>query len=537
MASTSYMSGSSCYYNKKNYLPYLTTTSTVTTWKDPYKMEEKLTRDVEEQRDSLFLLRKELASKNKEISLLKVKAQQKENELTKTLKTIENILKNCDHSTKTGCSLISQQIEKEYNSNNTNNNDNTCSNNNNTDNTEQSVVDCNNNNNNINDLLHFTPEQQHQLVELVTLHSLRKQTSLQERKLREQTNCLGKIHSTLNYQTVSKLEKNYTLNKIELDEAIKEHQYIINTNENLKNDYDKLSKENEMLNKELQIYKQQYFNYKQETDNEIKQNEMKYEQAKQKERTCLIFHHNINNNNECDNNNNNKQAQMKITELNSKVQQLERELDNNKKANQHNEITNEMRFQKEYEEVNKENDKIKERIDVLNKERELKENMIRDKDGRIAQLEDMVSDINKGKEKELQWQREEEEKVRKMESELNELQNKSRELNGRNRELEKELKCKENEYIEKMNRNDKLKKEYEELKRMYEELVEEKEKEKMKEQFFATQVNVVKRRNDEDDKNDEVIEKEESNKEDENELVEKEKSVDDKEKENDKRKA
>ena len=66
--------------------------------------------ELERNRDIIIRLRAELASKNKEISLLKVNKNKKSEEYTKIMRVIEEILKQCDQSTTAGFNVIENSL-------------------------------------------------------------------------------------------------------------------------------------------------------------------------------------------------------------------------------------------------------------------------------------------------------------------------------------------------------------------------------------------------------------------------------------------
>ena len=74
--------------------------------------------ELERNKDIIIKLRADLASKNKEISLLKVHKNRTQAEYQKSMRVIEEILKQCDQMTIAGFNTI----EKSINENNNNNN-------------------------------------------------------------------------------------------------------------------------------------------------------------------------------------------------------------------------------------------------------------------------------------------------------------------------------------------------------------------------------------------------------------------------------
>ena len=81
--------------------------------------------ELERNRDTIIKLRSEIVLKDKEISLLKVNKNKKHEEYNKTMKIIEEILKQCDQSTTTGFTAIENSV---LNMDSINNNENNTSN-------------------------------------------------------------------------------------------------------------------------------------------------------------------------------------------------------------------------------------------------------------------------------------------------------------------------------------------------------------------------------------------------------------------------
>ena len=71
---------------------------------------ETLELELEYTKNIVFKLKRELASKDKEISLLKVNINKKAEQNQKNIQLIEGILKQCDQSTITGFNLIENKI-------------------------------------------------------------------------------------------------------------------------------------------------------------------------------------------------------------------------------------------------------------------------------------------------------------------------------------------------------------------------------------------------------------------------------------------
>jgi hypothetical protein len=133
----------------------------------PYnKSNEKISMlefELDRNRDIIIRLRAELASKNKEISLLKVNKNKKNEEYQKIMRVIEEILKQCDQSTSAGFNTIDEII---------------------------SNTDAKNKNNNklphIGDMLHFSNQHKKTMKEMVYISMLKDQiNSLNEEMMKK----------------------------------------------------------------------------------------------------------------------------------------------------------------------------------------------------------------------------------------------------------------------------------------------------------------------------------------------------------------
>ena len=66
--------------------------------------------ELDRNRDTIMKLRTELLNKNKEISILKVQKNKKDDEHQRILRVLEDILKQCDQSTETGFKAVESII-------------------------------------------------------------------------------------------------------------------------------------------------------------------------------------------------------------------------------------------------------------------------------------------------------------------------------------------------------------------------------------------------------------------------------------------
>ena len=144
------------------------------------KTKEKISMlefELERNRDIIIKLKAEIASKNKEISLLKVNKNKKGEEYQKIVRVIEEILKHCDQSTNAGYAAIENSISNSTDNFNNNNKNNT-------------------NNNKlpqIGDMLHFSNKHKKTMKEIVHVSILKQQISTLKEELAKKDEEIGEL--------------------------------------------------------------------------------------------------------------------------------------------------------------------------------------------------------------------------------------------------------------------------------------------------------------------------------------------------------
>ena len=242
--------------------------------------------ELEHNRDIIIHLRADLASKEKEISLLKVDKNKKNDEYQKLIRIIEEILKQCDQSTKSGFKTIENSIlNDDLNNNNTtseNNNSNSVKKNKNKKYKTKLPQ--------IGNMLHFTTKHKKTMKEIVYVDKLKNHiTDLNEElaKRDEKIIELKKYQNSTNY---SKLQNNFIKNYNELAQVKKENEFMKTKIEDVHHLLVNEKEDNINLKNKLQDFQNNFRFYK---DNSIKKTnalENMLAKMRTKERECKIFH-------------------------------------------------------------------------------------------------------------------------------------------------------------------------------------------------------------------------------------------------------
>ena len=233
--------------------------------------------ELERTRDIVIRLRGELASKNKEISLLKVNKNKKSEEYQKMMRVIEEILKQCDQSTTAGFNAIENSISMtETNTNNYKSN--------------------NNSNNNMNklpqigDMLHFSNGHKRTMKEIVYVSMLKDQiNSLNEEMLKKDEE-ISELKKNRNSTNFTKLQNNFIKNFNELTQVKKENEYMKTRIEDVAHLLMVEKEDNMHLKNRLSEFQGQFKDYKDLTIKKTNQLESQLLKAKNRERDCKIFH-------------------------------------------------------------------------------------------------------------------------------------------------------------------------------------------------------------------------------------------------------
>ncbi len=228
--------------------------------------------ELEHNKDIIINLRRELISKNKEISLLKVNNHKRNEECQRTVRVIQEILKQCDPSTVAGFTAIENSIQ--YNS-------------------EKNNDTKNNNNNNlpqIGNMLHFSTNHKKRFKEIIQVQMLKQQINSLNEELAKKNEEISQLKKSKNATNFTKLQNNFLKNFNELSKVKKENEFMKSKIEDVAHLYISQKENNYILKNRLQDFKGQFKDYKNSTvkkTNELKSLLLK---AKKRERDCKIFH-------------------------------------------------------------------------------------------------------------------------------------------------------------------------------------------------------------------------------------------------------
>ena len=228
--------------------------------------------ELEHNKDIIINLRRELISKNKEISLLKVNNNKRNEECQRTVRVIQEILKQCDPSTVAGFTAIDNSIQINSEKNN----------------------DTKNKNNNslpqIGNMLHFSSHHKKRFKEIIQVQMLKQQINSLNEELAKKNEEISQLKKSKNATNFTKLQNNFLKNFNELSKVKKENEFMKSKMEDVAHLYISQKESNHILKSRLQDFKGQFKDYKNSTvkkTNELKSLLLK---AKKRERECKIFH-------------------------------------------------------------------------------------------------------------------------------------------------------------------------------------------------------------------------------------------------------
>ena len=236
------------------------------------KSKEKISMlefELDRNRDIIIRLRAELASKNKEISLLKVNKNKRNEEYQKIMHVIEEILKQCDQSTKTGFNTIDEIVS-------------------NTDIKNKNRI--NNVLPQIGDMLHFSTQHKKKMKEMVYISMLKEQINSLNEEMMKKDEEIVELKKNRNATNFTKLQNNFIKNFNELTQVKKENEYMKTRIEDVAHLLMAEKEDNFQLKNRLQDFQGQFRDYKDITVKKTTQLENLLLKAKKRERDCKIFH-------------------------------------------------------------------------------------------------------------------------------------------------------------------------------------------------------------------------------------------------------
>ena len=253
--------------------------------------------ELERKREIIIQLREEIAAKNKEISLLKVSKNKKSDEYKRSMKVIEEILKQCDLSTTSGYKTIENSVlHSDLSNTNINNNINNNTYTSNTNNKNNSFS-CKNKNKEylshlpqIGNMLHFTTKHKKTMKDMIYISLLKKQINSLTEELNKKEEKINELKKNQNSTNFAKLKNNFLKNYDELTEVKKENEFMKTRIEDVHHLLKAEKEDNINLKNKLQDFHEQYLYYKDNTTKKTNALENMLEKMRTKQRDCKIFH-------------------------------------------------------------------------------------------------------------------------------------------------------------------------------------------------------------------------------------------------------
>ena len=234
--------------------------------------------ELERNRDTIMKLRTELLNKNKEISMLKVQKNKKDDEHLRILRTLEEILKQCDQSTGAGFKAL-ESFLRSKNTNNNSSKDETKNNN-----KEEERLD------EIKEMIHLNEEQKNTLKDIIYINTLKNQINTLNEDLNKKEKEINHIKKNKNNSNYVKLQNNFVKNFNELAQIKKQNEVIKKKMEEATSMLMAKKSDNINLKNKLQEFQKKFKDYKEESQKKTETLEKNLSQAKEKERNCRIFH-------------------------------------------------------------------------------------------------------------------------------------------------------------------------------------------------------------------------------------------------------
>ena len=236
--------------------------------------------DLERRREEIEALRNELAAKNREISLLKVSKNKKEEEYNKNMRVISEIMKKSDKSTSKGFELMASSMKEREN--------------NKAAKREFDGGELSGDNNRklpeIKEMIHLNEDQKDKIKGMVHINLLKQHIEKLNKKVEQNQARIKELEKNKNTSNFNKLKNNFIKNINELEETKKESEKMKLKFEEISFKF-QMEKENNMqLKTKYKGFKRDYKEYKEKSESNKKLLKCKLELAALKERECRIFH-------------------------------------------------------------------------------------------------------------------------------------------------------------------------------------------------------------------------------------------------------
>ena len=335
--------------------------------------------ELDRTRDIIMKLRTEIFNKTKEISLLKVQKNKKDNEHQHIVKVLDDILKQCDQSTGTGFKAIETYLNS-LNPKIT---------------IEQKNIKDDERLEDIKKMIHLSDEQYNTLNEIVQINKLKAQIIELNDELTKKEKEINIMKRNKNNPNYNKLKVNYVKNFNELKQIKRQNEIIKKRMEEATNMLMVKKEDNINLKNKLHEFQKKFKGYKEESSKKTESLSKNLLRAQEKERNCRIFHtrKNIGNNSNIILNNSNMIANssaniltneenksnlnvtdIKLSEAEQEMKKLSTNLNTLKKeANQKGKEINilkieKLELKKQIKELSADNNKYLNKINAINKQ-------------------------------------------------------------------------------------------------------------------------------------------------------------------------
>ena len=336
--------------------------------------------ELDRTRNTIMKLRTEIYNKTKEITLLKVQKNKKDNEHQHIVKVLDDILKQCDQSTGTGFKAIETYLNSM--------NPKIIS-------IDQKDLKDDERLEDIKKMIHLSKEQYNTLNEIIQINKLKVQIIELNDELTKKEKDIAIMKKNKNNPSYNKLKVNYVKNYNELKQIRRQNEIIKKRMEEATNMLMVKKEDNINLKNKLHEFQKKFKDYKEESSKKVESLSKNLLKAQEKERNCRIFHtrKNVGNNSNIIFNNSNMNANssaniltneenksnlnvtdIKLNEAEQEMKKLSTNLNTKKKeANQKGKEINSLKIEKlelkkQIKELSADNNKYLNKINAINKQ-------------------------------------------------------------------------------------------------------------------------------------------------------------------------
>ena len=209
--------------------------------------------ELDRSRDTIMKLRTDLLNKNKEISMLKVQKNKKDDEHQRILRVLEEILKQSDQSTGTGFKAIETLLRSKKQKHTINGAEEK------TNTKEEERMD------EIREMIHLNEEQKNTLREIIYINSLKNQINTLNDELNKKEKDINQMKKNQNNSNYIRLQNNFVKNFNELTQIKKQNEIIKKRMEEATSMLMAKKEDNVNLKKKLKDFQQKFNDYKLES--------------------------------------------------------------------------------------------------------------------------------------------------------------------------------------------------------------------------------------------------------------------------------